>query len=317
MESKLIIYFAFIFFGLTLLVGGGEAIVRGSVSVADRYGMSKALIGATLVGFGTSLPEFVATFGAAAHGADGIAFGNVLGSDIINLLLILGLCSLIYPMVAPKHGLKRDFVFVMSASLACLVAIIVGGISQIFAAMLCILFLSYMIVIFRSDRESLEGNTPNARYPLSVAVILVLIGIALLVGGADFLIKGAVGVAKEFGVSEAIIGITIVGVGTSAPELAASLVASVKKENSIAFGNIVGSNIFNVFAVLGITGLIFPITVSSNFSSIDGIVLIAATVLMFGLALTKGKISRLEGATLVIAYAAYLVWLIIRATGSV
>ena len=313
----MILNFAFILLGLVLLVGGGEAIVRGSVSVADRFGMSKALIGATLVGFGTSLPEFVATFGAAAQGADGIAFGNVLGSDIVNLLLILGLCSLIYPMVAPKQGLKRDFFFVMTASLACLVAIKLGGISQIFAAILCILFLTYMIVVFRSDRESLEGDIPNARYPLWIAVILVLIGIALLVGGADTLITGAVGVATAFGVSEAIIGITIVGVGTSAPELAASLVASVKKENSIAFGNIVGSNIFNVFAVLGITGLMFPLTVSSNFSIIDGIILVAATAIMFGFALTKGRISRLEGAVLTIAYVAYLVWLIIRATGAV
>ena len=313
----MILDFAFILLGLILLVGGGEAIVRGSVSVADRYGMSKALIGATLVGFGTSLPEFVATFGAAAQGADGIAFGNVLGSDIVNLLLILGLCSLIYPLVGPKDGLKRDFFFVMTASLACLIAIMMGGISKIFAAILCLLFLTYMSVVFRSERESLEGDIPNARYPLWIAAILVLMGIALLVGGADVLIKGAVGVATAFGVSEAIIGITIVGVGTSAPELAASLVASVKKENSIAFGNIVGSNIFNVFAVLGITGLIFPITVSSNFSIIDGSVLVAATALMFGFALTKGKVSRLEGAALTAAYIAYLLWLIIRAIGTV
>lgn len=313
----MILNFVFILLGLVLLVGGGEAIVRGSVSVADRFGISKALIGATLVGFGTSLPEFVATFGAATQGAYGIAFGNVLGSDIVNLLLILGLCSLIYPMASPKKGLKRDFFFVMTASLACLLGIMLGGISQIFAAILCILFLSYMIVVFRSDRKSLERDIPNAQYPLWTAVILVLIGIALLVGGADALIRGAVGVATAFGVSEAIIGITIVGVGTSAPELAASLVASVKKENSIAFGNIVGSNIFNVFAVLGITGFIFPLTVSSNFSVIDGIVLVAATAIMFGFALTKGRISRLEGAALAIAYVAYLVWLIIRATGTV
>ena len=312
----MILDFAFILLGLILLVGGGEAIVRGSVSVADRFGMSKALIGATLVGFGTSLPEFVATFGAAAQDADGIAFGNVLGSDIVNLLLILGLCSLIYPLVAPKDGLKRDFFFVMIASLACLIAIMLGGISQIFAAILCLLFLIYMSVVFRSEKESLEGEFPNARYSLWIAAILVLIGIALLVGGADVLIKGAVGVATAFGVSEAVIGITIIGLGTSAPELAASLVASVKKENSIAFGNIVGSNIFNVFAVLGITGLIFPITVSSNFSIIDGSVLVAATALMFGFALTKGKVSRLEGAALTAAYIGYLLWLIIRATGT-
>lgn len=308
--------FGLIILGLALLVGGGEAIVRGSVSVADRFGMSKALIGATLVGFGTSLPEFVATFGAAAQGADGIAFGNVLGSDIVNLLLILGLCSLIYPMVTPRDGVKRDFFFVMLASVACLVAIVLGGIPQIFAAILCVFFVGYMVLVFRSDRESLEGDIPDARYSLPVAAIFVVIGIALLVAGADVLIKGAVGVATAFGVSDAIIGITIVGVGTSAPELAASLVASVKKENAIAFGNIVGSNVFNVFAVLGITGLIFPIAVSSSFSIVDGVVLVAATAIMFGFALTKGRISRLEGAALTAAYSAYLIWLILRATGT-
>lgn len=308
--------FSLILLGLVLLTGGGEAIVRGSVSVADRFGMSKALIGATLVGFGTSLPEFVATFGAAAKGSDGIAFGNVIGSDIVNLLLILGLCSLIYPMVTPKEGLKRDFIFVMLASLACLLAIFLGGISQIFAAALFALFIIYMVSVFRADKESLEEDIPEARYSLPIAAVLVAIGIALLVGGAEVLIKGAVGVATSFGVSEAIIGITIVGVGTSAPELAASLVASVKKENAIAFGNIIGSNIFNVFAVLGITGLVFPITVGSNFSIIDGFVLVAATIAMFGFAITKGKISRIEGAILTLAYISYLVWLIIRATSA-
>ena len=309
----MVLDFGLVILGLSLLIGGGEAIVRGSVSVADRYGMSKALIGATLVGFGTSLPEFVATFGAAAQGSDGIAFGNVIGSDIANLLLILGLCSLINPMVTPVKGLKRDFLFVMMASLACLITIILGGISQVFAALLCALFVVYMVIVFRSNKGSLEGEIPQARYALPIAGGLVVAGISLLVGGAEILIKGAVGVAASFGVPEAIIGITIVGVGTSAPELAASLIASVKKENAIAFGNIIGSNIFNVFAVLGITGLFFPMTIGESFLPIDGIVLVSATAVMFGFALTKGKISRFEGGVLTAAYLIYLAWLVLRA----
>ncbi len=305
--------FVWLILGFALLMGGGESLVRGSVAIANRMGLSKALIGATLVGFGTSMPEFVASFGAAASGEDAIAFGNVIGSDIVNLLLILGVCSVIYPLAVPKGRLGLDFLFVMLASVVCL-AIIYFGVLPVWAAgLLFVVFVIYMAQLFYSDPGGLEEDVSIANLSVPASLAFTLIGMALLVGGAELLIKGATGIATTFGVPEAIIGITIVGVGTSAPELFASIMASFKKENAIAFGNIIGSNIFNVFAVLGITGLVFPLEALSGFSMWDGYVLIGATLAMFLFAFTRKRISRVEGLLLVSAYLAYLVWLVMRA----
>ncbi len=305
--------FVFILLGFVLLMGGGEVLVRGSVAIADRLGLSKALIGVTLVGFGTSMPEFVASFGAAALGEDAIALGNVIGSDTVNLLLILGLSCLIYPMAVPKGRLGLDFFFVMLASLICLLIIYMGALPVWLAGALLVTFVIYMTQLFISDPGALAEDVSVMILSVPKAIGLSLLGIGLLVLGAELLIKGATGIATTFGVPEAIIGITIVGVGTSAPELFASIMASLKKENAIAFGNIIGSNIFNVFAVLGITGLVFPLEQLGGFSLWDGYVLIGATLVMFIFALTRRRISRLEGAILVSAYLAYLVWLVMRA----
>lgn len=305
----------FVLIGLGLLMGGGEFLVRGSVAIADRMGLSKALIGATFVGFGTSMPEFVASFGAAAIGEDAIALGNVIGSDTVNLLLILGVCSLIYPMAAPRGRLGLDFFFVMLASLICLLIIYLGGLPVWMAGILMVIFIVYMVQLFRSDKGGFESEVSVVAHSVPVALILSIFGIGLLIAGAELLIRGASGIATFYNVPEAIIGITIVGVGTSAPELFASIMASFKKENAIAFGNIIGSNIFNVFAVLGITGLFFPLTDLGGFSIWDGVVLVAATIAMFAFAATRRRISRLEGGLMVAAYIAYLVWLVMRAIG--
>ena len=305
----------FVLIGLGLLMGGGEFLVRGSVAIADRMGLSKALIGATFVGFGTSMPEFVASFGAAAIGEDDIALGNVIGSDTVNLLLILGVCSLIYPMAAPRGRLGLDFFFVMLASLICLLIVYIGGLPVWMAGILLVIFIVYMVQLFRSDKGGFESEVTVVAHSVPVALILSAFGIGLLIAGAELLIKGASGIAVFYNVPEAIIGITIVGVGTSAPELFASIVASFKKENAIAFGNIIGSNIFNVFAVLGITGLFFPLTDLGGFSIWDGVVLVAATIAMFAFAATRQRISRVEGGLMVAAYLIYLVWLVIRAIG--
>jgi len=303
----------FVLAGLGLLMGGGECLVRGSVAIANRMGLSKALIGATFVGFGTSMPEFVASFGAAANGKDAIALGNVVGSDTVNLLLILGVCALIYPMAAPRGRLGLDFLFVMLASLVCLLIIYLGGLPIWMAAVLMIIFIVYMVQLFRSDQSGFESEVTVIALSTPSALFISLFGIALLIGGAEILIRGATGIATFYNVPESIIGITIVGVGTSAPELFASIMASLKKENAIAFGNIIGSNIFNVFAVLGITGLVFPLNSLAGFSIWDGVILVGATIAMFGFAFTRERISRLEGGLMVAAYVAYLVWLVMRA----
>lgn len=302
-----------VFMGLALLMGGGECLVRGSVAIADRLGLSKALIGATFVGFGTSMPEFVASFGAAARNEDAIAFGNVIGSDTVNLLLILGASALIYPLRVPKGRLGLDFLFVMLASLICLLIIYLTALPLALAAILLFIFVGYMTQLFYSDPGNLAAEVTLHSLSIPKALIFSIFGIMLLIAGAEALIYGASAIARQLSVPEAIIGITIVGIGTSAPELFASIIASVKKENAIAFGNIIGSNIFNVFAVLGITGLIYPLNAITGFSMIDGYILIGATLLMFGFALTRERISRLEGGLMVAAYILYLIGLVYRA----
>lgn len=316
---------ALILLGLILLVVGGDILVRGAVNIAGRLGMSKALIGVTLVGFGTSMPEFVATFGAAAKGAPDIAFGNVIGSNTANILMILGASALICPIATRMHGLARDAIFVSFASLAALYWIYSGGIAFIGALVLIAAFILYMTLTIRADvaDERLNPSSIPAAptTPFIASLALAIGGIVLLIGGAESLIRGASTIAREAGISEAIIGITIVGIGTSLPEASASIIASLKRENDLAFANIVGSNIFNGLAILGLTGALIPLRFTpaalGGFTLADGAVLCAATAVMFITALTHKRITRWEGAALLLAYAAYIVWLVLRAIGAV
>lgn len=307
----------FVMAGLALLVIGGEVLIRGSVGVAQRLGLSKALIGVVLLGFGTSMPEFVATFGAAAKGSPDIAFGNVLGSNIANILMILGAAALILPIATSMREILRDTAFVMISSVGCLAWILIGGLPMPGALALVLAFAAYMTLTIRADLALPADAPSDTPTPLLwTSLGLALIGIVLLVIGAELLIRGASEVARGLGVSEALIGITIVGIGTSLPEATASILASFKKENQLAFANIVGSNIFNGLAILGVTGLIFPLTfdvAASGFSIIDGVILLGATVLMFIFAVTHRRVERWEGAVMLLAYIAYLAWLVSRA----
>ncbi|MGB3457527.1 MAG: calcium/sodium antiporter [Litorimonas sp.] len=307
--------------GLALLVAGGEILIRGSVAIAERFGLSRTLIGVLLLGFGTSMPEFVASFGAALKGADDIAFGNVLGSNIANILMILGLCALILPIATSVRDVRRDMGFVAASSVGCLAWIALGGIPMAGAAALVGLFLAYVVLIVRTDATSVDTGTvevPSVRAPsrpVWSSFGQALAGIVLLVAGAESLIRGASAIASGLGVSEALIGITVVGIGTSLPEATASVLASLKKENALAFANIVGSNIFNGLAILGVTGLAFPLSFdvsAAGFSLTDGIVLCVATATMFVFAVTHRKVVRWEGAVMLAGYGAYLGWLILR-----
>lgn len=304
--------------GIALLVAGGEMLIRGSVGIAERFGLSRALIGVLILGFGTSLPEFVATFGAAAKGADDIAFGNVLGSNIANVLMILGVSALILPIATQTSELRRDIGFVMASSVGCGAWILLGGIPVLGAGALVLAFFAYLILSIQADiRLPAEPVNPTKILkPFPVDMMFVFAGVTLLVIGADSLIRGASVIARGYGISEALIGITIVGIGTSLPEATASILASLKRENQLAFANIIGSNIFNGLAILGITGLAFPLsfdTSAAGFSWIDGAVLLGATIMMFVFAATHRKVMRWEGGVMLAAYVAYLVWLISRA----
>lgn len=307
--------------GLALLVAGGEMLIRGSVGIAERFGLSRALIGVLLLGFGTSMPEFVATFGAASKGANDIAFGNVLGSNIANVLMILGISALILPIATQTNELRRDIGFVLASSIGCFAWIMLGGVPILGAAALVFAFFAYLILSIRADIAlPAEPVSPTKILkPFPIDMMFVVAGVALLIMGAEGLIRGASAIARGYGISEALIGITIVGIGTSLPEATASILASLKKENQLAFANIVGSNIFNGLAILGVTGLFYPLTFdvsAAGFSWIDGAVLIAATLAMFIFAATHKKVARWEGAVMLIAYIAYLIWLISRAMGA-
>lgn len=310
-----------ILIGLALLVTGGELLIRGAVALAKRLGMSTALIGITLVGFGTSMPEFVATFGAAAKGSPDIAFGNVIGSNTANILMILGICTLIHPITTRLHGLGRDAAFVGFSSLACWLWIALGGLPLWGALALITAFAAYMFLTIRADIADeipvSDMSIPTKTTAPLQSIAFAVIGIAALIIGADLLIRGASDIARGLGVSEALIGITIVGIGTSLPEATASIISSLKKENALAFANIVGSNIFNGLGILGLTAIFHPLNFTSGntagFSIWDGAVLFAATAAMFVFALTHKRILRWEGALLLLAYLAYLIWLISRA----
>ena len=307
--------------GLILLVAGGEFLIRGAVVLAQKLGMSKALIGVTLIGFGTSMPEFVATFGAASKGLPDIAFGNVIGSNTANILMILGACVIIYPISTRLHGLMRDAAFVSFGSLGCLLWIYLGGLPLWGGIGLLTAFMVYMFLTIRADIadeiDSDDMTLTTKAPPISLSLLYAIGGIAALVFGADLLIRGASEIARGFGISEALIGITIVGIGTSLPEATASIISSLKKENTLAFANIIGSNIFNGLAILGVTAIFHPLKFaqsgSGGFSVLDGVVLCAATAAMFIFAITHKKIMRWEGAVLLLSYLGYLIWLISRA----
>ena len=308
--------YLFIALGLILLVVGGEGLVRGGVGVAQRLGLSKAFIGTVLLGFGTSMPEFVATFSAAAQEADGIAFGNVVGSNVANILMILGLSAVIFPLALPKRGVWRDAAFVMASSLGILLWISLDGLPRWGGFVLVGLFALYMVLAFRDSGEDVANGVERGEHPaLAKSLLFAGGGIAVLVGGAQLLITGASEVARGLGVSEAVIGITIVGVGTSLPEAVSSVIASFKRENELAFANIIGSNVFNGLAILGVSAAAFPLDFGGGFGAVDGWVLLVATVAMFAFAATRNVLSRAEGVVFVVAYVAYLGWLLSQVVG--
>ncbi len=302
--------YAFVLVGLVGLFFGGEALVRGSVGIAQRLGISPFLIGLTVVGFGTSTPELLVSLDAALRGVPDIALGNVIGSNIANILLVLGLTALIWPIrVGASATVLRDLC-VMLATAAVLVPIFASGqIARLPAAALVLALFGYLFWTYRQS----AGATPDEHCvktgPTSgflVSVFWSIGGLAVLMLGARFLVDGAVSIAQDFGITEAFIGLTIVAVGTSLPELATSIIAAFRRQSDIAIGNVIGSNIFNILGILGLTAVITPIPVATRFLSFDLPVAIAASLVMVGLLLSRQSISRKAGLFLLFSYAVYL-----------
>ena len=314
--------------GLALLVVGGELLVRGAVALAKRLGVSPLVIGLTLVGFGTSTPELVTSVKASLAGSPGIAVGNIVGSNIANLLVILGLSALIAPITVSPGALRRDglVMLAVTALFAAAAALMpLGrGVGLCFLAGLVV----YVVSAWRQEQAGAGGHTAAfdkaeaaeqvdpalrpesaSRGTLAVSIGLALLGLVLVVLGGRWLVEGAVALATALGVSETVIGLTIVAVGTSTPELVTSIVAAVRRQSDVALGNVLGSNIYNILGIGGVTGLLAPTVVPAQIVRFDNFVMVAVSAAAVILARTGLRVGRREGAALLLGYGAY-VWAI-------
>lgn len=314
--------------GLVLLILGGEFLVRGAVRVAERFGISPLVIGLTLVGFGTSTPELVTSVRAALAGAPGIAYGNITGSNVANILLIAGASALIAPMAVQSAALRRDGGVMLAATLVFTVLAATVPVTRAAGAGFLLALAAYIWLAIRQERTTaadhgalydkaaaLEGVDPaiapasRTRLPMWRPLATALAGLALVIGGGGLLVDGAVELARSMAVSETVIGLTIVAVGTSAPELATSVAAALRRQGEMAFGNIVGSNIYNLMGIGGATALIAPSEVPGRIAGFDNPLMVLVTLGFMALAWTGLRVSRREGAVLLAGYAAYLWWL--------
>lgn len=307
--------------GAILLFGGGEFLVRGSVSIADRYGISKLVVGLVIVGFGTSAPELLVSVQAALAGSPDISVGNVVGSNIANVLLIIGVAALIAPVANSDRAIRRDLIVMVLASIGVTAIFFTGEISRLTGfAMLAALAL-YLGVTYALEArrvKAVNGETgaigksefeeEKAQAPLSLAVAIgaAILGLILLVIGARLMVDGAVGIARGFGISEAVIGVTVVAIGTSLPELATAIIAAWRRHAEVVLANVVGSNIFNLLCILGITAVIAPIGVSHRFAVFDGPLMAAVAVATLVFLFAFRSIGRWTGALLLALYAGYI-----------
>lgn len=313
------IYLLF-FAGLGLLLAGGEVLVRGAVGLALKMNVSNLVIGATIVSLGTSAPELLVSLKAAVDGHPAISIGNVVGSNIANLGLVMGLISLIFPLTLDRNALYLDWPVMMSASLLFYLMAYNGQIERYEGGLLLVLFTFYIVYsILQSRRRRRSGQPPEEEFEelkpaRSVSVVkligMVVLGSAGLMFGAQWFLDGAIALADQFGVSEHAISVTLVAFGTSVPELATSGIAAIKKESDISVGNLIGSNSFNILAILGTTAVVREIPVGVNVLSNDlfWMLGIAALILPF---LFGKKLNRLEGALLFSLYLLYIYFVLI------
>ncbi len=298
--------------GLVLLTLGAEFLVRGAVSFANRLGMPPLLIGLTVVGFGTSMPELLVSLQAALAGSPAIAVGNVVGSNIANILLILGVAAAISPIAARIPNLKRDMAMMLLAALIMLGLGIWGVVSFWLGIGMVILLAVYLAWVTRTDRRSMTAEEADLTVKLQawIEALYIFGGLAGLIFGASLLIDAATALAREFGISEAVIGLTIVAVGTSLPELATSVVAAFRRHAEIALGNVVGSNIFNILGILGLTAVVVPVPVEPTMAGFDIPLMLAVTLALIALILVAGRISRFAGLAMLAVYTGYVIWLL-------
>ncbi|WP_428408170.1 calcium/sodium antiporter [Hyphococcus sp.] len=310
-------YWLLIAAGLVLLTLGAEALIRGATSIARRLGLSELLIGVTLVGFGTSSPELVSSLGAAFAGSPGVAVGNVVGSNVANILLILGLAALLAPIPVGAEGFRRDAPVLALATLAAIGVSMTGEYGRVAGAVFLIGLAAYLALAYVTEKRAAEAHLLDVPHeeprPLAPSLAFAIGGLVLLVIGAKMLVTGAIGIATALHVSETLIGLTVVAVGTSLPELVTSVVASLRGKSDLAFGNVVGSNIYNILGILGATALIHPVAAPLAIVRFDNWIMLAATAALILFALTRNRVERWEGALLVAGYIAYIAFLALTA----
>jgi cation:H+ antiporter len=296
--------------GFVLLVRGADTFVDGAVSVARRFGIPPIVIGTTLVAIGTSAPEAAISITAAIAGSDGVSIGNIIGSNITNIFLILGLTALIAALPIRKNTKFFELPFVGFITLMlCLIGFWFGEISRLAAAVFLTLFVGfiiYTIIIAKKSNEPAEYK----KIPMVETVVMIIAGIAALVIGSNLTVDSATDIATRLGVSERVIGLTLVALGTSLPELVVCVAAALKREYDMAVGNIVGSNIFNILFVLGTTAAISPLPFEHAFV-IDGLVALLAVIMLMIFVARRSQLSRVGGVLFLIAYVGYVAWLVV------
>ncbi|MHB8798989.1 MAG: calcium/sodium antiporter [Thermoanaerobaculia bacterium] len=312
--------------GIGLLVLGAELLVRGASRLALAAGVSPLVVGLTVVAFGTSAPELAVSVRAAFAGSADIAYGNVVGSNIFNVLFILGLSAVVAPLLVDRQLIRRDVPIMVGVSLLLPVLALDGRIGRIDGMLLfggILAYTAFSVVQSRKERaatreEMAAGTSDEATGPWWGNLLLVLGGVGMLVLGARWLVDGAVVFARALGVSELIIGLTIVAAGTSLPEVATSVLASIRGHRDIAVGNVVGSNIFNILCVLGLSGLVAPlgVPVAPGALAFDTPVMVAVALACLPIFFTGPGIARWEGSLFLFYYAAYVAFIVLEATGS-
>lgn len=305
----------FILIGAVVVLWGADRLTDGATAIALRWNIPQIVIGLTVVALGTSMPEFFVSLMSALKGTSGLAVGNIVGSNIFNTLCIVGVTALVAPIVVRASTVKKDMPIAVLAS-ALLTAFCcfdrsVAEISRIDAGILFLAFIAFMIyTVHLAKKGEVEAVDENFK-PMGMgkAFFFLLLGLVCLVLGSDLFVEGAKSIAKSLGVSDAVIGLTIVACGTSLPELATSVVAARKGRSAIAIGNVIGSNVFNILMIVGLTGLVRPMTIT-DINIVDFSVLTGGILLLWLFTFTKLKVERWEGAVLTLIFVGYMTWLV-------
>ena len=303
--------------GLVVLLGGAWLVVRAAVRLAVHFGLSRVLVGATIVAFGTSAPEFVVNLLAAAEDSPGLAIGNIVGSNVANVALVLGIGAMILPIAVHARLLRWEIPVLVAATAAMLLVAADGGVSRFEGAALFVGLIAFVVLSVRRPEaaaalEEDVGGAVAPRISPAAELSLLVAGLAALTGGADLLVRGATGLAEAAGLSDVAIGAFVVALGTSLPEVATTAVAAFRREHEIAVANVVGSNIFNVLGVIGLTSVLIPLDIDRGLFEFEMLALALSTVVLIPLARNFRRIGRPQGAVLLAAYVAFVVVVLVR-----